>query len=177
MYKFKGRKHKSFTPDLSVNNDKEAKITNKDERFDSDNKRNILPCQHPTKRLLCKVKKKLIKKCCMDISSYISSKPRQSQPTSSYLTSFQEGDTNNDGAINLAGGKSQMAVIYKEQNWKSEIVEEKVRTWKTSQTISRSIKTILGRQQLFYCANIATKLERKEESVKKVGTVLKILIN
>lgn len=39
------------------------------------------------------------------------------------------------------------------------------------------METILGRQQLFHSANIAAKLEEEEENIKKVGTILKTLID
>lgn len=55
--------------------------------------------------------------------------------------------------------------------------KEKAKARKTSQIISYSIETILGRQWLFYCINIAAKLEREEESIKKVGIILKTLID
>lgn len=116
MCEFEGGKYKSLTPDPSAD---------EEEGFDGDSERDTLPCQRPTKRSLCRVKEKPIKKRCMDISSYTPSKPRQPRPTSSYLTSLEGGDTSNDGAMDLAGGGSQMAVIYKQQSWKGEIVQER----------------------------------------------------
>lgn len=92
--------------DPSVNNDKEAEMVNKEEGFDNDSKQDTLFCQCPTKRSLCKVKKKLIKKCCIDISSYIPSKLHQFWPTFSYLTSFEEEDMHNNVAIDLVGRRS-----------------------------------------------------------------------
>lgn len=40
------------------------------------------------------------------------------------MTSLQ-GDRSDDGAMDLAGGRSQMAVIYEQQSWKGEIVQER----------------------------------------------------
>ena len=39
------------------------------------------------------------------------------------------------------------------------------------------METILGRWWLFYCTNIDAKLEREEENIKKVGNILKSLID
>lgn len=91
-------------------------MANEEERFDDDSKRDTLLCQHLTKRLLCRVKKKPIKKHYMDISNYTSSKLHQPRPTSSPLTSLAGENTTNDDAIDLLGGESQMAVIYKQQS-------------------------------------------------------------
>lgn len=125
MCEFKGRKHKSLTPDLSANDNKEAEIADEEKKFDGNSKQNTLFCQRLIKRSLCKVKKKPIKKRCIDISSYTSSKSRQPRPTSSHLTSLKGRDTGDDGVIDLAGRGLQMAIIYKRQRWKSEIVQER----------------------------------------------------
>lgn len=125
LCEFKGRKYKSLMPDPWANDDKKAEIANEEKGFDGHNKWDTLSCQHPTKRSLCRVKKKPIKKHCMDISSYTPSKPRQPWPTSSHLTSLEERNTSDDGAMDLAGRGSQMAIIYKQQSWKDEIVQER----------------------------------------------------
>lgn len=150
MREFEGGKHKSLTPDPSADDDKEAEMANEEEGFDGDSERDTLPCRRPTKkRSLGRVREKPNKKRCIkrhpfssrlssdaemgtgdesDISSYNTpSKPRhisKPRPTSSHLTSL-EGDTSDDGAMDLAGGGSQMAVIYKQQSWKGEIVQER----------------------------------------------------
>lgn len=122
MCEFKDGKHKSLTPDLSANDDKEAEMADEEEEFDGNSKRDTLSCQRPIKRSLCRVKGKPTKKRCINISSYNPSKPRQTRPTSSHLTSLEGGNTSDDSAIDLAGGGSQMTVIYKQQSWKGEIV-------------------------------------------------------
>lgn len=156
MCEFEGGQHKRLTPDPSSDNnargqqdDKEAKIANKEEGYSGDGKRDILPYLHPTKkRSLCVVEKKPRKKSHTkhhhflsrlysdtemgtgdesDISSYTPSKPRhmsKPRPTSSHLTSLQK-DTSDDGVMDLLGGGSQMAVIYEQQSWKGKIVQER----------------------------------------------------
>ena len=68
-----------------------------------------------------------------DISSYTPFKPChifRPRPTSSHLTSFQ-GDTSDNDVMDLAGGGSQMAVIYEPQSWKGEFVQERaVKQWR-----------------------------------------------
>lgn len=100
-------------------------MANKKEGFDGDSKQDTLPYQRLIKQSLCKIKKKLIKKCYMDISSYTPSKCRQPQLTSSYLTSLEGGNTSNDNTIDLASRRSQMAIIYKQESWKGEMVQER----------------------------------------------------
>ena len=155
MCAFEGGKHKSLTPDPSADDDTRGQQDDKEEMadeeegFDGDSERDILPCLRPTKkRLLCRVgekpdEKRRIKRHLFssrlssdaemetgdesDISSNTPSKPRhisKPRPTSSHLTSLQR-DTSNDGAIDFASGGSQMAVIYKQQSWKDEIVQER----------------------------------------------------
>lgn len=135
--------------------DKEAEIADEEERFSGDSKRDILPYLHPTeKRSLCRVgekprKKRRTKRHLFssrlyldaetrtgdesDISSYTPSKPcyvSKPRPTSSHMTSLQ-GDTSDDGVMDLVGGGSQMAVIYEQQSWKGEIVQERdVKQWR-----------------------------------------------
>ena len=47
-----------------------------------------------------------------------------------FVPAFQ-GDISDDGAMDLVGGGSQMAVIYKQQSWKGEIVQERdVKQWR-----------------------------------------------
>ncbi len=129
--------------------DKEAEMADEEEGFSGDSERDTLPYLHPTKkRSLCRVgekpsKKRRIKRHPFssrlssdadmgtgdesDISSYTPSKPRhisKPRPTSSHLTSLQ-GDTSDDGAMDLVGGRSQIAVIYEQQSWKGEIVQER----------------------------------------------------
>ena len=116
MGEFEGGKHKRLMLNFSTNDDKEVETTNEEEGFDGDSKWDTLLYQRLTKRLLCRVKKTPIKKCCIDISSYTSSKPRQPKTTSSHLTSLEEKNTSNNGAIDLADRGSQMAVIYKQQS-------------------------------------------------------------
>ena len=77
MCEFEGGKYKNLTPDPLANDNKEAEMANEEKGFDGDSKRDTLPCQHLMKRLLYRVKKKPIKKCCMDISSYTPFKPFQ----------------------------------------------------------------------------------------------------
>lgn len=88
MYEFESRKHKSLMPDPSADNDKKAEMTNEEQGFNNDNKRDTLLCQYLTKQSICRFKKKSIKKCCIDISSYTPSKPYQLRLISSHLTSF-----------------------------------------------------------------------------------------
>lgn len=129
--------------------DKEAQMADEEGGFDGDSKRDTLPCLRPTKkRSLCSVgdkpdEKRYIKRHPFssqlssdaemgtgdksDISNYTPSKPRhisKPRPTSSRLTSL-EGDTSDDGAMDLASGGLQMAVIYEQQSWKGEIVQER----------------------------------------------------
>ena len=62
-----------------------------------------------------------------DISSYTSSRPyRPSKPrsTSSDSTGF-EGDTCDDSKMEAVGERSRMAVIYEQQSWEGEIVDER----------------------------------------------------
>lgn len=109
-------------------------------RFDDDSKWDTLFYLRLTKkRLLCRVGEKLDEKYYfkhypfssqlslnvgikignkLDISSYTPSKSRhisKPQPISFYLTSFKR-DISNDGAIDFAGGRSQITVIYKQQS-------------------------------------------------------------
>ena len=135
--------------------DKKAEMADKEEGFSVDSKRDTLPHLHPTKkRSLCGVgekprKKRRTKRHLFssrlysdaetgtgdesDFSSYTPSKPRhisKPRPTSSYLTSLQ-GDISDDGVMDLVGGGSQMAVIYEQQSWKGEIVQERdVKQWR-----------------------------------------------
>ena len=129
--------------------DKEAEIDNEEEGYSGDGKLDTLPYLHPTKkRSLCGVgekprKKRRTKRHLFssrlysdaetgtgdesDISSYTPSKPchiSKPRPTSSHLTSLQ-GDTGDDGVMDLVGGGSQMAVIYEQQSWKGKIVQER----------------------------------------------------
>lgn len=63
----------------------------------------------------------------LDINSYTPSKSRhisKPQPISFYLTSLKR-DISNDGIIDFAGGRSQITIIYKQQSWKSEIIQKK----------------------------------------------------
>lgn len=106
LCEFEGRKHKSLTLDLSTNYDKEAEMADKEEGFNDDSKQDILSCQRLTKRSLYRVKKKFMKKCCIDISSYTPSKPHQLWPISSYLTSFKGRNISNNGAIDFVGARS-----------------------------------------------------------------------
>ena len=129
--------------------DKEAEMADKEEGFGGDSERDILPYLHPTKkRSLCRVGEKPHEKHRIkrhpfssrlssdaetgtgdesDISSYTPLKTRhisKSRPISSHLTSL-EGDTSDDGAMDLAGGRSRMTVIYEQQSWKGKIVQER----------------------------------------------------
>ena len=124
-------------------------MANEEEGFSGDSKRDTLPYLHPTeKRSLCRVgekprKKRRTKRHLFssrpysdaetgtsdesDISSYTPSKPchiSKPRPTSPHLTSLQ-GDTSDDGVMDLVGGGSQMAVIYEQQSWKGKIVQER----------------------------------------------------
>lgn len=103
-------------PDTSANNDNKAEIANEKEGSNGNSKQDTLFCQCPIKQLLCKVKKKLIKKHYIDISNYTSSKPCQPQPISFYLTSLKGKDINNNDVIDIADGKLKIIVIYKQQS-------------------------------------------------------------
>lgn len=128
---------------------KEAEIADEEEGFGGDSERDTLPYLYPTKkRSLCRVgvkphEKRPIKYYPFssrlssdaetgtgdesDISSYTPTKSRhisKPRPISSHLTSL-EGDTSDDGAINLAGRRSRMTVIYEQQSWKGKIVQER----------------------------------------------------
>ena len=62
-----------------------------------------------------------------DISSYISSRPHRLTrpwPTSSHSPGF-EGDICDDGQIEAVGERSRMTVIYEQQSWEGEIVDER----------------------------------------------------
>lgn len=62
-----------------------------------------------------------------DISSYTSSRfhrPSKSQPTSSDSIGF-EGDTCDGSKMKAVGERSCMAVIYEQQSWEGEIVDER----------------------------------------------------
>ncbi len=62
-----------------------------------------------------------------DISSYVPSRPHHSsnpRPTSSHSTGVK-GDTSEAGEMELAGGRSRMAIIYEQQSWEGEIVDER----------------------------------------------------
>lgn len=135
--------------------DKEAEIDDEEKGYSGDGKLDALPYLHPTKkRSLCGIgekprKKRRTKRHLFssrlysdvetgtsdesDISSYTPSKPchiSKPRPTSSHLTSLQ-GDTSDDGVMDLVGGGSQMAVIYEQQSWKGEIVQERdVKQWR-----------------------------------------------
>ena len=129
--------------------DKEAEIADEEEGFGGNSEWDTLLYLDPTKkRSLCRVKEKPHKKRGIkrhpfssrlyldaetgtgdksDISSYTPSKPHhisKPRPTSSHLTSLQ-GDISDDGAMDLVGGGSQMAVIYEQQSWKGKIVQER----------------------------------------------------
>ena len=112
-------------------------MADEEEIFGVDSERDTLPYLYPTKkRSLCRVGEKPYEKRRIkrhpfssrlsetgtgdesDISSYRPSKPRyisKPPPTSSHLVSL-EGDTSDDSAMDLAGGRSQMAVIYEQQS-------------------------------------------------------------
>jgi len=62
-----------------------------------------------------------------DISSHRSSRPHYSsnpRPTSSHSTGFG-GDTSDDGKMESVGERSRMAIIYEQQSWEGEIVDER----------------------------------------------------
>ena len=155
IYEFEGGQHKSLTPDPSSDydargqqDDKEAEIDNEEEGYSGNGKRDTLPDLHPTKkRSLCGVgekprKKRRTKRHLFssrlysdaetetgdesDISSYTPSKPyhiSKPRPTSPLIS--LQGDASNNGVMDLVGGGSQMAVIYEQQSWKGEIVQER----------------------------------------------------
>jgi len=68
-----------------------------------------------------------------DIGSYTPSKPHHfsNSPVSSSHLAGPEGSTSDDGTTNLLGGRpnrrtiSRMAVVYEQQRWDGEIIEEK----------------------------------------------------
>ena len=62
-----------------------------------------------------------------DVSNYTSSRPHRPsrpRPTSSDSTGFK-GDTCDDGKMKAVGERSRMAVIYEQQSWEGEILDER----------------------------------------------------